>query len=58
MNNTKICRYCGGEFCKIDFPAQFERMITCGRTECMRQRRWERLGYVEKIKELKFLILN
>ncbi len=41
---TKICRYCGEEFTDIDFPAQFDRMITCGSTECMKLRRWEREG--------------
>lgn len=43
----KICRYCGAEFSEIDFPAQFERMVTCGKIECMKLRRWERLGVKE-----------
>ncbi len=47
---TKICQYCGEKFSDIDFPAQFHRMVTCGRTECMKQRRWERIG-IEPDKE-------
>ena len=39
----KICRYCGIEFFDVDFPAQFDRMVTCGSTECMGQRRHERV---------------
>jgi hypothetical protein len=41
---TKVCRYCREEFSDIDFPCQFDRMVTCGKVECMRQRRLERLG--------------
>ena len=41
---SKICKYCGEEFNDIDFPAQFERMVTCGKTECMKLRRWDRYG--------------
>ncbi len=53
---TKKCKYCGREFNDLDFPAQFNRMITCGRIECMRMRRWEnqgivRAGTVEKVKK-------
>ncbi len=40
---TKICRYCGEEFFEIDFPAQFDRMVTCGNPMCMKQRRIERI---------------
>ncbi len=40
---TKTCRYCGKEFSEWDFPAQFNRMITCGNPECMDKRRIERL---------------
>jgi len=36
------------EFTDIDFPAQFDRMITCGTSECMKLRRWERLGIKEE----------
>jgi len=42
---SKTCRYCGVEFSDSDFPAQFDRMVTCGNTECMKLRRWERLGF-------------
>ena len=41
---TKICRYCGAEFNEFDFPAQFCRMVTCGKVKCMKQRGWERTG--------------
>jgi len=41
---TKICRYCGEEFSDIDFPGQFDRMVTCGKVKCMKKRRFERLG--------------
>ena len=41
---TKICRYCKEEYTDIDFPAQFHRMVTCGKIECMKLRRWERIG--------------
>lgn len=48
---TKICRYCGEEFSDIDFPAQFDRMVTCGSVECMKMRRWERYGIKPNNKE-------
>ena len=43
---TKACRFCGVEIRELDFPAQFDRMVTCGKTECMRLRRWERIGRI------------
>jgi len=42
---AKVCRYCGEEFTKFDFPAQFDRMVTCGKVTCMKLRRWERMGF-------------
>ncbi len=42
-SKTKICRFCGESFSEIDFPAQFERMVTCGNTECAGNRRRERV---------------
>jgi len=48
---TKICRYCGEEFGEIDFLAQFDRMVTCGKVECMRERRIERLGERSSIRQ-------
>jgi len=39
----KICRFCGSYFTDIDFPSQFDRMVTCGSTECAGNRRKERL---------------
>jgi hypothetical protein len=42
---TKTCRYCKEKFIDIDFPAQFNRMVTCGNPECMKLRRLERLGF-------------
>ncbi len=40
---TKMCKYCGKEFSKLDFPAQFARMVTCGDVECMGLRKLSRL---------------
>jgi len=48
---SKICRYCGEEFNEIDFLAQFDRMVTCGKVECMGQRRLERLQERDSIRQ-------
>ncbi|MBU0627766.1 MAG: hypothetical protein KKC75_01130 [Nanoarchaeota archaeon] len=37
----KKCIYCGTEFTKIDFPDQFDRMVTCGDPKCKGIRRRE-----------------
>ena len=46
---TKVCPYCREIFYDLDFPAQFERMVSSGKVGCMRIRRWERLGLSDKL---------
>lgn len=38
---SKKCKYCKGIFYKVDFPKCFNRMITCGSSECIRKHKKE-----------------
>lgn len=42
QKDTKNCIICGKEYQREDFPSTFNRMVTCGNTECTGQRRYQK----------------